>query len=284
MRRSSRRRGRRLTTPARCTRASAAPTTSRGVRHDGPADVSARPTRSAIALARPHRGAGPLGDAVHEVGGGGGAAGGTACRPGRRSRRSGAADRRPRRARRARPMRGSARASDVRRGRPLGPAVGRDLEPVRAAGPPGRGCWARGTRRSRRPRRCGPGVHRVRQLRRPAGPRRPGRTGEGASRSVVFADWRQGPYRRRAVTSALCRGREAGQPAVAAPAHRHRRLQLAQHPDHAEPDAVGEQVLGRQRQLQGDAEVGVARVVDPAELAAQPGAAEPEALVPGGHA
>ena len=44
---------------------------------------------------------------------------------------------------------------------------------------------------------------------------------------------------------------------------------------------MGEQVLGGQRQLQRDAEVGIARVVDPPELAAQPGPAEPELLMPG---
>src|SRR3712207_8226181 len=47
--------------------------------------------------------------------------------------------------------------------------------------------------------------------------------------------------------------------------HRDLRLELREHADDAEPHPVREELLGRDRQLQRDGELGVARVVDPGE-------------------
>ena len=73
-----------------------------------------------------------------------------------------------------------------------------------------------------------------------------------------------------ALLAQLRHSREARQELPQHRTDRHLRLELAQDADHAEPHPVREQVLSRQVQLQGDAELGVARVVYPRELPAEP--------------
>ena len=125
--------------------------------------------------------------------------------------------------------------------------------------PPGGGGRARVADPGPTDERRGAAQHRLHP--RPAGParrRRQSRTTVGSTVSTTSG------------VGSRHRVGEARQVRLQLRPDRHGRAESAQHADQAEPQPMGEQLLGGDRQLQGHREVRVPRIVDLAELGLQP--------------